>query len=194
MTSLNKTFLKSLVVGSLLSALVACASGGGSDTATTPGQTGLVDESGLVEVVQGEDPRRYFIANGPALNAVDADKDGIWDDVQARLATSSAVQNVDPGAVKQLVQYHQGKLFRKTVAEAKVNPNGYSLARGCFFYRETAKGTPRGLAHQRWDELNKAVSAALFVSKERVLASEYADALASGGSFSAAPETESSCR
>lgn len=190
-----KTSLKTLVVCSLLSALVACAGGGSGPSTPAPGQPpGLVDESGQVEAVQGEDPRKYYIANRPALNAVDADNDGIWDDVQQRLASSPAVTRAEPRVVRQLVGAYQDRLVTKTVVEAKANPSKFSYAMACHFYLEKKRNASDFAALSSFRELMVAVKSALFVSKERLLANEYADAMANGGRFDDAPETEESCR
>jgi hypothetical protein len=186
------------VVVIVITALTACAGGSDSSSSSPPAApqqpVGLLDESAKVEIVQGQDPRKYFIANRPALNAVDADNDGLWDDVQARLAAADIVSRVDPRVVSQLVRSFQDRLVMKTVAEAKANPNGYAYARACYLYLARAKGTPEGLVEKDWRELLTAVQAAVFASKERVLASEYADGMSSGGRFSQAPVNEASCR
>lgn len=128
--------------------LSACAGGGspGSEPLSPAAQV-LPDESGQVEWVQGEDPRKYFIANKRALNAVDADGDGVWDDVQQRLAADPISKKVDARALKQYVIARQNALLFKTRAQARVSPMPEAAAAACLNYRAQAAGASKGQAN-----------------------------------------------
>lgn len=197
MTTPPKLFRAAALLAAALS-LSACAGNSASARATSnptpPGASQLPDESAQVEAVQGEDPRNYFIANQRALNAVDADSDGVWDDVQARLQADPTVAGVDPRALRQMAVAYQQRLLYTTRAQARVSPSPTARASACVMYRATASGLNEGQALRLLNAAELAVQRALYVSKARLLANEYSSALSSGGGFAPAPEAEGSCQ
>lgn len=180
-------------------ALAACSNSGSSsphviDTGSSDvsaDAAALPNYSGEVERIQGQDPRRYFIGNMPALNAVDKDGDGIWDDIQERLAKDPAIADADPRGVRLLVLGHQERMLYRSRAQAyAASPSKRSYGKACIYYM--AKRAEKKASAVEAAAI-EAVEKAVYTSKERVLASLYADGLASGGVFSTAPDNAESC-
>ncbi len=183
-------------------ALVACAQGGDSppkptDTSSKAPRiyppklaSDLVDHSGEVQSVQGIDPRKYFVANEIALNAVDADGDGIWDDVMERIKDDPIWNEVDNKLIVQTLIGMQDSMMFKSVAAVIDLQSKESLAMGCFYYKY-----PRG--PQNYDlerRFDKAIKSAVFTSKPRVLAYKYGDFLANGKLIPGLRKQPDSCK
>jgi hypothetical protein len=179
---------KSLTFTTAALILMGCAQGSG--TAATPADTSskaprvytpklasdLVDRSGEVQSVQGIDPRKYFVANEIALNAVDADGDGIWDDVMERIKDDPIWNEVDNKLIVQTLIGRQGSMMTKSIAQV-IDPQEPSrLARGCFYSKYPDPTKYYDLERKFY----KVIESAVFTSKPRVLAYKYGDLLANG--------------
>ncbi len=195
-------FPKTLTTLAMAMALIACAQSGDSppkptDTSSKAPRiyppklaSDLVDRSGEVQSVQGIDPRKYFVANEIALNAVDADGDGIWDDVMERIKDDPIWNEVDNKLIVQTLIGKQDSMMFKSVA-AVIDPQSKeSLAMGCFYYKY-----PRG--SQNYDltrRFDKAIKSAVLTSKPRVLAYKYGDFLANGKLIPGLRKQPDSCK
>lgn len=183
--------------------LVACAQGSGSSPAPMTDTSSkapriykpklasdLVDRSGEVQSVQGIDPRKYFVANEIALNAVDADGDGIWDDVMERIKDDPIWGEMNNKLIVQTLIAKQDSMSFKSVSDV-TNPNRPSLlARGCLWYKYPDP-TKYYEIKSRFD---KAIETAVFTSKPRVLAHKYGDFLANGKLMPSIPDKAESCK
>lgn len=187
-----KTNLKILALAAI-SILSAC--GGASAPSVTPssGPGTWPDYSAQVESLDGADPRKFFIANGPALNAVDADGNGLWDDVEERLRTSPVAAATDPRLVALHIRGYQHSLMSRTRAEAAAVFRILEHSTACADYLGKQRGLSLLHINEERRELAREVEAALFVTKQRVLAASYASALASGGHFRAPTPAEEHC-
>jgi hypothetical protein len=188
----------------LVLALSACAADTDNHAANDPARAALPDKSGTVESVHGEDPKRYYIANLPALNAVDKDGNGLWDDIEVavheRMQHEPAViQNMDMRPVWQVARHFQQTMQYQSQAEARANSidlYAYSLA--CLDFLVKSKQLPAtvqvGAASKNTIfYVADIATQAVMTSKERVLASTYADMLSSGGVYPNAPVGGDAC-
>lgn len=175
--------------------LTACALGGGHALSTAPssGPGTWPDYSAQVESVGGQNPAKFFIANGPALNAVDADGNGLWDDVEERLRTSATVAALDPRLVSLKIRTYQHSLMSRTRDEAKQVFRLLEHSTACALHLGGLTGATREDVNRTISELSREVEAAVFVSKQRVLAAAYASALASGGKYTVPRANAESC-
>lgn len=193
-----KNALSAIIITSV--ALSACA---GSSDSPNPAsaaveniaRAALPDNSAKVEAVQGENPVRYFIANQRALNAVDKDGNGIWDDIEAGLerrlaAEPDAVKTMDRRPLLQIIRGQQAKMLFTSVAEATADKVSlYSFAGECMRSMVKAGLLPdsvlvSGRNRPTVEYLRDMAVELVMTSKERVLASRYADGLKSGSSLS----------
>lgn len=180
--------------------LSACAGGSGAADSSTsqaedPARAALPDNSGKVEPVQGEDPKRYYIANLRALNAVDKDKNGIWDDIEKALEErlksdpNEHIRNIDRRPLLQVVRSFQADMQLTSKQEAQGREEVLNLeALDCLDAMIQAGALPReimvaGVSRLTATYVVSIAEAAVMNSKERVLASAYADILASGGAY-----------
>ena len=194
-------FLLTIFVALLLS---ACAQGS-TVSATTMEDTSalapriytpklasdLVDRSGEVQSVQGINPSKYFVANEIALGAVDADGDGIWDDIMARLKDDPIWNEFDHKLIVQSIIGLQESMQMKSVA-AVIDPERKSLlAMGCFYYHHPYHSATY---YEKDKKFYKTIESAVFTSKPRVLAHKYQDFLANGKWLPGTKSTAESCR
>lgn len=174
--------------------LSAC--GGGGNAPSAPPSVGpgtWPDHSAQVESVGGQNPAKFFIANGPALNAVDADGNGLWDDIEERLSSSAVVQAEDQRLVRMMIRGYQQTLMVRTMAEAKELFRFEEHLTACARYLGETKGHSEAWINESQRVLSREIEAAVFVSKQRVLAAAYANALASGGRYTSPDANPESC-
>lgn len=182
-----------LLIAACVVMLSACGGGNAPSAPPSSGPGTWPDYSAQVESVDGEDPAKFFIGNGPALNAVDADGNGLWDDVEERLRTSATVAALDPRLVSLKIRTYQHSLMSRTRDEAKQVFRLLEHSTACALHLGGLTGATREDVNRTISELSREVEAAVFVSKQRVLAAAYASALASGGKYTVPRANAESC-
>jgi hypothetical protein len=194
-------FSKKVLLIAVLPAVLAACSGGGpgasaqSSSDAEAARARLPDFSATVERVQGEDPTRYFIGNLRALNAVDLDGNGLWDDIEARVQADSVLAGADLRMTSLYIRAFQQTMQWRTHSDARdPQKNLYPWALSCIGYHSLRlHADDRAAAFTYRQDVSKRLREAIVTSRERVLALKYSDGLASGSVLPVQAPAEGSC-
>lgn len=156
------------------------SSSGPASRAAEAARALLPDNSSSVERVGGEDPRRFFVANLRALNAVDLDGNGLWDDIEAAAVVHPLLKDEEPRVIRKGIQAYQAAMTTLTREETN-KAAALDGAFMCFVWLAKSKYPDDMLAEAKLTEgLAYGFEAVAVTSKERVLAMVYHNAMMSG--------------